>query len=114
MNNYLCMLLPSIIGLVLYEKLDNKTNKMKEIIYIYLLMILFVNFISTFICVVIFDLKIGVDCALTDYPLFALKYIILSIVISIVISIIIKWIEKNIKIELSVENNEKKNKSKKK
>lgn len=112
MNSYLCILLPSVIGLMLYEKLEKKKNNLKNLFYIYLIMVLMVNFLSTFICVAIFDLNIGIEYALTSFPFFSIKYICLSTVISIVISIIIKCIEKNVSIELGVEKNEKRNKKK--
>ena len=108
MNSILCILFPSVIGLTLYCDLIKNNSTIKNLLFIYIIIVLVVNFISTFICVFIFDLNVGIEFALTNYPIFALKYIFLSSIVSLIIAIIIKSIKMNLNIELSVEKNENK------
>ncbi len=99
MNNLFVYLLPSIIGIKIYNVLT-KNNNIKDLIINYLSSVL----ISNLIIMIILSIKNKFQYNLTEYietnMLFAIKYILMSIVINILLGYIFSIINKNISFEL--------------
>ena len=99
MNNLFVYLLPSIIGIKIYNVLT-KNNNIKDLIINYLSSVL----ISNLIIMIILSIKNKFQYNLTEYietnMLFAIKYILMSIVINILLGYIFSIINKNISLKL--------------
>lgn len=99
MNNLFVYLLPSIIGIKIYNVLT-KNNNIKDLIINYLSLVLS----SNFILMIILYIKNKFEYNLTEFietnMLFAIKYISMSIVINILLGYIFSIINKNISFKL--------------
>ena len=102
MNQFISLLLPSIIGLKQCDKYYGKYQNIKNIIERYFICVLFVNMFSYLIVIYIFKQP---DFIFTNQ--FTLKYLLLSTVISYLLPIIGKLLSDNIKIDFKVKKNEK-------
>lgn len=104
MNQLIATLLPSILALKMYNKIDKTEEKLQKRIERYLLYILFINLIAYVITIYLFK---NPDIIFT-YT-FTVKYILLSIIIAIIIPIVEKIIKDNIDIGVKVEKDEEEN-----
>lgn len=99
MNNLFVYLLPSIIGIKIYNVLT-KNNNIKDLIINYLSLVLS----SNFILMIILYIKNKFEYNLTEFietnMLFAIKYILISIIINIILGFIYSIINKNISFKL--------------
>lgn len=99
MNSLFVYLLPSIIGIKIYNILT-KNNNIKDLIINYLSSVL----ISNLIIMIILSIKNKFQYNITEYietnMLFAIKYILMSIVINVLLGYIFSIINKNISFKL--------------
>lgn len=103
-NQLIATLLPSIIALKMYSKLDKTEEKISKHIERYLLYVLFINIIVYAITIYLFKTS---DIVFTY--VFTVKYVCLSIIISIIVPIVEKIIKDNIDIGVKVEKDEEEN-----
>jgi len=104
MNQIIAMLLPSVIGLKMYNKINKREEIVRKQVERYLIYVLFVNLILYLVIIFIFN-----QSEIVFTAMFTVKYIILSLVVAIVFSIIEKIIKDNIDIGVKVEKYEEKN-----
>lgn len=99
MNSLFVYLLPSIIGIKIYNILT-KNNNIKDLIINYLSSVL----ISNLIIMIILSIKNKFQYNITEYietnMLFSIKYILMSIVINVLLGYIFSIINKNISFKL--------------
>ena len=111
MNSLIVYLLPSIIGLKIYEVLTKNKN-IKDIIINYLSLIL----LSNFILIIILYIKNKFEYNLTEFiesnMSFSIKYILLSIIINIILGYIYSIINKDVSFKLERINQDEKGKKK--
>ena len=111
MNSLIVYLLPSIIGLKIYEVLTKNKN-IKDIIINYLSLIL----LSNFILIIILYIKNKFEYNLTEFiesnMSFSIKYILLSIIINIILGYIYSIINKDVSFKLERINQNEKGKKK--
>lgn len=93
MNQIFAMIVPSIVSIKLYEKLDGKLEKNYNLVERFLKSVLMINLINYIILVYIVNQK---EFIFTNQ--FTIKYILLSIVIGIIYPVIEKIVKMNIKI----------------
>lgn len=97
-NQLMAVLLPGIVTLKVYEKLEGEENRIQKIVKKYMKALLIINLLSYLIVVYVFKIN---DFIFTNQ--FTIKYIILSIIIAVVYPIIEKLIRTNIGIGIEVE-----------
>ena len=111
MNSLIVYLLPSIIGLKIYEVLTKNKN-IKDIIINYLSLIL----LSNFILMIILYIKNKFEYNLTEFiesnMSFSIKYILISIIINIILGYIYSIINKDVSFKLERINQDGKGKKK--
>lgn len=107
MNIYLCLLGPSLISIKIFNHLNDDNLSNKKLIFYYLLFVFINNLISTFISALLFNIKTSIDLNLTNFPILAIKYIIISIIIAIIIPFFTEFLRKNIDYSIEVKTNEK-------
>ncbi len=109
MNSLIVYLLPSIIGIKVYEVLTKNKN-IKDIIINYLSLIL----LSNFILMIILYIKNKFEYNLTEFiesnMSFSIKYILISIVINIILGYIYSIMNKNVSFKLERINQDEKGK----
>lgn len=109
MNSLIVYLLPSIIGLKIYEVLTKNKN-IKDIIINYLSLIL----LSNFILMIIIYIKNKFEYNLTEFiesnMSFSIKYILISIIINIILGYIYSIINKDVSFKLERINQDEKGK----
>ena len=109
MNSLIVYLLPSIIGIKVYEVLTKNKN-IKDIIINYLSLIL----LSNFILMIILYIKNKFEYNLTEFiesnMSFSIKYILISIVINIILGYIYRIMNKNVSFKLERINQDEKGK----
>lgn len=109
MNSLIVYLLPSIIGIKVYEVLTKNKN-IKDIIINYLALIL----LSNFILMIILYIKNKFEYNLTEFiesnMSFSIKYILISIVINIILGYIYSIMNKNVSFKLERINQDEKGK----
>ena len=109
MNSLIVYLLPSIIGLKIYEVLTKNKN-IKDIIINYLSLIL----LSNFILMIILYIKNKFEYNLTEFieinMSFSIKYILISIIINIILGYIYSIINKDVSFKLERINQDEKGK----
>ena len=104
MNQLIGLLLPSLISLERYKRIDGESRNKKIIIVRYLRSVLFNNLIAYVITIYFFRKP---EFVFTNQ--FTVKYLILAMVIAYIFPTIEKLIKSNIEIDLKVEKNEEKN-----
>ena len=111
MNSLIVYLLPSIIGLKIYEVLTKNKN-IKDITINYLSLIL----LSNFILMIILYIKNKFEYNLTEFiesnMSFSIKYILISIIINIILGYIYSIINKDVSFKLERINQDEKGKKK--
>ena len=111
MNSLIVYLLPSIIGLKIYEVLTKNKNN-KDLIFNYLTLVL----LSNFILMIILYIKNRFEYNLTDFiennMSFSIKYILFSIIINILLGYIYSIINKDVSFKLERINQNEKGKKK--
>ena len=109
MNSLIVYLLPSIIGIKVYEVLTKNKN-IKDIIINYLSLIL----LSNFILMIILYIKNKFEYNLTEFiesnMSFSIKYILISIIINIILGYIYSIINKDVSFKLERINQDEKGK----
>lgn len=109
MCSLIVYLLPSIIGLKIYEVLTKNKN-IKDLIFNYLSLIL----LSNFILMNILYIKNKFEYNLTEFiesnMSFSIKYILISIIINIILGYIYSIMNKNISFKLERINQDEKGK----
>ena len=104
MNQLIAFFLPSIIGLIQYNKFFEESKEFRINIQRYLECVLFTNTFSFAITIYIFKQP---DFVFTNQ--FTLKYILLSTVLIYFYPIIKKFLSNTIRIKFKVKKNEKQN-----
>lgn len=99
-NELICVLLPSIISLKMYDKIFGEEKDIIKRIEVYLKYVLLVNLITDAITTFVFKVF---EFVYTSQ--FIVKYLALSIIIGIILPIIERIIKDNIKIGFKVEDN---------
>ena len=97
-NQLIALLLPGVVTLKMYEKLEGEENRVQKLIKKYLKAILVINIFMYLI--VIYIMKIP-QFIFTNQ--FTVKYILLAIVVGTTYPLIEKLIRSNIGIEVGVE-----------
>lgn len=109
MNNLFVYLLPSIIGIKIYNVLT-KNNNIKDLIINYLSSVL----ISNLIIMIILAIKNKFQYNLTEFietnMSFSIKYILISIIINIILGYIYSIMNKNVSFKLERINQDEKGK----
>mgnify|MGYP003297941167 CR=1 FL=1 len=106
MNLFICLFLPSVVGVkfmdILLKKMENK-----DIILFYFMNVLLSNYCVTFILRLINDFTLSVDDELVKSCTFSLKYITISLVLNVIISFVESLIMKNFNMSLEVKHGKK-------
>jgi len=86
----IAVLIPSVIGVKVIESLmkEEKIDK-KRYIYFFLVLLLSSSIINNIISYVLFDVDMNILEFLNTFPIFFVKYCIVSILINVVIAFII-------------------------
>ena len=103
MNHIYCMLLPSILGLKIFAKI-NRNEKITKYNYIfyYFMFILFSNSISLVVCRLLFNTISSLELNLDNFPIFAIKYIIINLIINIILAFIFSIIRKEVTFSIKI------------
>ena len=109
MNYLFVYLMPSLIGLKIYDTLvEKKINK--SLWFSYLTMVFF----SIFMLMIILAIKNKFALSLSEYieenMMFSIKYILMSLVINILLGYVYSLLNKNLSFKLERVNNEKEEK----
>lgn len=111
MNSLIVYLLPSIIGLKIYEVLTKNKN-IKDLIINYLSLIL----LSNFILMIILYIKNKFEYNLTEFietnMIFSIKYILISIIINVILGYVYSILNRNVSFKLERINQDEKGKKK--
>ena len=107
MNLFLCLLGPSLLSIKIFNNLNDNELSNKNIIFNYFLFVFFNNLICTVFSTVVLGGKTSVDASLINLPIFAIKYVVVSIIIAIILPFFVQLINKNIKYNVEVKENEK-------
>lgn len=114
MSLIICLFGPSLIGFILLEHLQKEKFNVRDSIINFALIVTIVNFISTIVSVLFFQIQDNLLIKLHDYPFLAVKYGVISMIVSVLIAIIIRYLKINIDLSLEAKNIEKKKKNGKK
>lgn len=109
MNSLIVYLLPSIIGLKIYEVLTKNRN-IKDIIINYLSLILLSNFILMIILYIKNKFEYNLTELIESNMSFSIKYILISIIINIILGYIYSIINKDVSFKLERINQDEKGK----
>lgn len=104
---FICLFLPSIIGIKFIDILI-KNLKTKDLIIYYLMLVLFSNTICIIISRFLFNIEQDMIFNLNSCPMFFVKYVLISIILNLIISFIFSLIIKNFSLSLEVVKNDKK------
>lgn len=113
MNYLFCMLLPSLIGMIVIEKLNGKESVKKQVTN-YLLLVFFSNLLLMLSIALINKFDYNLILYISEHMTFALKYTFLSIVINLILAFLISYINKYFDISIEVKHGLQKNKFKSK
>lgn len=105
MIKFICLFLPSVIGLGIYKKINKKTNNI-DLSVQYLINVLLVNLSSFIFSFYMWNINYNISDILNLYPGFAVKYMFISILFSIIYIFLVVVIGNHT--ELRIEKNEKK------
>lgn len=109
MNYLFVYLMPSLIGLKIYDTLVEKKSN-KSLCFSYLTMVFF----SNFMLMIILAIKNKFALSLSEYiegnMMFSIKYILMSLVINILLGYVYSLLNKNLSFKLERVNNEKEEK----
>lgn len=109
MNYLFVYLMPSLIGLKIYDTLVEKKSN-NSLLFSYLTMVFF----SNFILMVILAIKNKFALSLSEYiegnMIFSIKYIIMSLIINVIIGYGYSLLNKNLSIKLERVSHEEKDK----
>ena len=108
MNWLISFFVPSMLGCRVLEKLMDKEIKRYDLIFYYLVILLFTNTIAVVISNLLFGLTGNLEASLLVSPVFSVKYILVSIFISICVGVVIAVLKKYVSVTLEVVKNEKK------
>ena len=114
MNSILCLLVPSVISIKMYQHINGKVLHWKDMILDYFLFVFFNHFFTVMISIFLFDAKSNIINSIDFFPIFALKYCLISIILCFILPIIFQMIKKNIDYRVEVKKNEKNSKKSKK
>lgn len=111
MNAFLCMILPSFVGLNLYYILTKEKNYL-SLGLMYGCLCLFSNFLTMLLGIIIFKgLKGNILEYLSNDYIWSLEYMAVVIVINVVLAIIFGAIKKSVVLEIKIDEKNKKNKN---
>lgn len=99
MNTFVCLFLPSVIGIKFMDTLI-KNIKIKDLIMFYFTNVLLSNYIVIFLMKLFWNFSIGVEAQIISSTTFAIKYITLSLVVNLFIAFIGSLVIKNFDISL--------------
>lgn len=103
MNSFIGLLLPSLIGYKIFLNINKKIKfNIESKVFYYLMFVLFSNTISVFISRFLLGLNNSLDDNLYAYPLFSMKYIIISIIVNIILVVILSFV-KELSFSISIE-----------
>ncbi|SEU09444.1 hypothetical protein SAMN05421676_12014 [Salinibacillus kushneri] len=103
-NEVMALIMPSVIGLLFYSKIIQRSITWFEVLSNLALLIVITNSICYGLLIFIFN-----RTTLLFSILFTMKYSILATLISVVIAFIYRFIELNVKIKVKVESQNEKN-----
>lgn len=117
MNLFICLFIPGMIAYLMYEKITKVNYDLKHSVMIYMIFTLFINITATVASNVLFDIDYSIESAITNFPIFAVKYVIISVLFALLLPAVVNWLANNISIRISIkkdnrENNKKNSKSK--
>lgn len=107
MNSFLCLFVPSIISIKMYQHFNHDELLWKELVLNYFLFVFFNHFFSVFVSIFLFGARSSVMNSVDFFPVFALKYCIISIIICIVLPILFQILKQNVDYRVEVIKNEK-------
>ena len=114
MNSFLCLFVPSIISIKMYQHFNHDDLSWKDLVLNYFLFVFFNHFISAIISVFLFGARSSVMNSVDFFPVFALKYCVISIIICVVLPILFQVLKQNVDYRVEVVKNEKGEKNYKK
>lgn len=107
MSSVLGLIIPSILGIFIFELLNKDFDRsIRNYVYIFSSFILFSNFISIIFSRLFFELTGSIEEYLNYYPIFWVKYVLLSLIVNFGLSIIFTMVRKYINISIEVKKNE--------
>ena len=108
MLELLCIFFPSVISLVVFEKLQKKELSRRNAILFYATCVTLVNTISFFTAAFILGGKLKpVNFGNGAYEGFIAKYLICAVLVALVLSVVIHILCDNIKIKIETKKDEK-------
>ncbi len=113
MNLLICLIGPSLLGMMFFEKINNKKLVLREYLMYFGFFIFVVNVIGTVASRILFNVETSMDFLLTSYPMLAVKYIFINTILAFIVAIIMSCILKNVEIKLEVKENKNEKVSKK-
>ena len=111
MNSLIVYLLPSIIGLKIYEVLTKNKNN-KDLVFNYLTLVLLSNFILMNLLYIKNKFEYNLTEFIENSMSFSIKYILFSTIINILLGYIYSIINKNVSFKLERINQDEKGKKK--
>lgn len=97
------LIFPSIFGLFCLEKMDKKWElKTKDYVYLLSLLILFSNSIVFVISRIVWNVEYNMVEYLNYYPIFFVKYVIVSLIVNFGLAILFVLVKKYVDINIEV------------
>ena len=104
MFGYMGIFFPSVVGLFILEKILNDYNfKIKDYFYYFIIFSLFSNIICLVITRIFFNISSYIVASLESYPIFFVKYVIVSLLINLILAITFSCVHKYVEISIEVE-----------
>lgn len=99
---FVCLFLPAVIAVAIYDNLYKKKLKVKSAIYNYALYNVLINLITNFAIIL---MKSG-DLVLNEERFtsrFTFKYLLIAFLLSIVLGVVVGYIRETFKFEVTIE-----------
>lgn len=107
MDLVICLLGPSIISMKIYKKINSEEMNWASLVGNYFLFIFFNHLIVTFFSILLFGANSSIEKSLFLFPLFAVKYSIISVFVSLILPFLFKVVRENVSYSVEVKKNEK-------
>ena len=104
MFGFMGIVFPSVIGLFMLERFfNNHRLGIKNYIYYFVILCLFSNIMCLVISKLFFNISSYISMSLNSYPIYFVKYVLISLLFNFIFVVIISCVKKYIKITIEVE-----------
>lgn len=101
------LVIPSILGVYFFEILSkDKNSTLERKISVFLVLLLFSSILNFVSSKLFFNITENIELSLNKYPIFFVKYVLLSLVFDMILSFVCVIVSKYIHITIEVKGNE--------